>query len=106
MLATCESVSSTFTSTTEMEPPSAESVQENPAVKSFKNSVRRVCKKKLEHCDIPAGEKRFKVDVPLEGSWGSLLTQPIRVSGISNKVHARILRLLPFFSLASLNLLL
>jgi len=100
-LVTCEAVPSTFTSTTEVEITSAESVQENAALKSFRSSVRRACKEKLEQCGIPAGEKRFKVDVPLGGSWGSLLTQPIRVSGISNKVHARILRSMPFFSTSS-----
>lgn len=68
MLATCEFLSGTFSITTEGDTPSAELVQENSGAHSFKISVYRVCKKTLQHCETPAGKKRFKADVPLEGS--------------------------------------
>ena len=95
MLVTCEYVPSTFTSSIEVDLPVAESVQQNAALKSFKKAVCQACKQKFQLQGIPAAEKRFKVHVPLGGSWGSLLTQPIRVSGKSDKARARGLRTIP-----------
>ncbi|KAL0056144.1 hypothetical protein WJX82_008085 [Trebouxia sp. C0006] len=85
MLVTCEYVPSTFASSIEVHLPSAEPVQENAALKSFKKAVSKACKQKFQQHGIPVAEKRFKVNVPLGGSWGSLPTQPIRVTGASSK---------------------
>jgi len=101
MLVTCEYVPSTFASSIEVHLPSAEPVQENAALKSFKKAVSKACKQKFQQHGIPVAEKRFKVNVPLGGSWGSLPTQPIRVTGASNKARAHALRTIPVFSTKS-----
>ena len=101
MLVTCEYVPSTFASSIEVHLPSAEPVQENAALKSFKKAVSKACKQKFQQHGIPVAEKRFKVSVPLGGSWGSLPTQPIRVTGASNKAPAHALRTIPVFSTKS-----
>ncbi len=101
MLVTCEYVPSTFASSIEVHLPSAEPVQENAALKSLKKAVSKACKQKFQQHGIPVAEKRFKVSVPLGGSWGSLPTQPIRVTGASNKARAHALRTIPVFSTKS-----
>ncbi len=92
MLVTCVYVPSTFASSVEVEIPSAESAKQGAVLEAVKSAVRQACKRKFEQYGIPAAEKRFKVDVPLGDSWGSLLAQPIRVSGKSNKVRAHVVR--------------
>lgn len=79
-----EYVSSTLTSSVQVDLPVAELVQENATLRSFKKEVCQACKQKFQQLGIPVAERRFKVHVPLGGTW-AMLTQPIRVSGKSDK---------------------
>ena len=94
MLVLYEHVSSTLTSSVEVDLPVAEFVQENATLRSFKKEVCQACKQKFQQLGIPVAERRFKVHVPLGGTW-AMLTQPIRVSGKSDRARARGLRTIP-----------